>query len=179
MVTLWVVNASPVILLVQVEQLDLLQHLGACVVIPEAAVLEIQRKGPSDPAVHALAQATWLVSIDPGPIPANVAVFGLERGQFDFVVSNPPYVGEWEADTVEAQVRKFEPKQAVFGGQTGLEIIRDLIPQAHRALKPGGWLVLEIGHSSYEQVRAALKEWQEVRATKDLQGIRRVIAARR
>jgi release factor glutamine methyltransferase len=100
-------------------------------------------------------------------------------GQFDFVVSNPPYVGEWEAETVEAQVRKFEPKQAVFGGQTGLEIIRDLIPQAHRALKPGGWLVLEIGHSSYEQVREALKEWQEVRATKDLQGIRRVIAARR
>ncbi len=100
-------------------------------------------------------------------------------GQFDFVVSNPPYVGEWEADTVEAQVRKFEPRHAVFGGQTGLEIIRDLTPQAHRALKPGGWLVMEIGHSSYEQVREALKEWQEVRATKDLQGIRRVIAARR
>ncbi len=100
-------------------------------------------------------------------------------GQFDFVVSNPPYVGEWEADTVEAQVRKFEPRHAVFGGQTGLEIIRDLTPQAHRVLKPGGWLVMEIGHSSYEQVREALKKWQEVRATKDLQGIRRVIAARR
>ena len=100
-------------------------------------------------------------------------------GQFDFVVSNPPYVGEWETETVEAQVRKFEPKQAVFGGQTGLEVIRDLIPHAYRALKPGGWLVMEIGHSSYEQVREALKEWQEVSATKDLKGIRRVIVARR
>ena len=99
-------------------------------------------------------------------------------GQFDFVVSNPPYVGEWEADTVEAQVRRFEPKYAVFAGQTGLEVIRELIPQAKRALKPGGWLVMEIGYSGYEQVCEALKQWHEVRATKDLQGIRRVVAAR-
>ena len=47
------------------------------VVIPEAAVVEIQRRGPADPAVQALTQATWLVSVDPGPIPANVAAFGL------------------------------------------------------------------------------------------------------
>jgi predicted nucleic acid-binding protein len=80
-VTLWVVNASPVILLVQVGQLDLLQHLGPPVVIPEAAAMEIQRKGPSDPAVQALGQATWLVSVDPGPIPANVAAFGLGDGE--------------------------------------------------------------------------------------------------
>jgi predicted nucleic acid-binding protein len=70
-----------VILLAQVGQLDLLQHLGPPVVIPEAAVLEVQRKGPGDPAVHALGQATWLVSVDPGPIPANVAAFGLGDGE--------------------------------------------------------------------------------------------------
>jgi predicted nucleic acid-binding protein len=80
-VTLWVVNASPVILLVQVGQLDLLQHLGPPVVIPEAAVLEIQRKGPADPAVQALGQATWLVSVDPGPIPATLAALGLGDGE--------------------------------------------------------------------------------------------------
>src|SRR5216684_509193 len=81
MVTLWVVNASPVILLARVGQLDLLHHLGPAVVIPEAAVLEIQRKGPGDPAVQALAQAMWLVSVDPGPIPARVAAFGLGDGE--------------------------------------------------------------------------------------------------
>lgn len=67
MVTLWVVNASPVILLAQVAQLDLLQLLGPPVVIPEAAVAEITRKGPLDLAVQALAKAHWLPSIDPGP----------------------------------------------------------------------------------------------------------------
>lgn len=81
MVTLWVVNASPVILLVQVGLLDLLRHLGSPVVIPEASVLEIQGKGPADPAAQALGQATWLVSVDPGPIPANVAALGLGDGE--------------------------------------------------------------------------------------------------
>src|SRR5438552_622050 len=60
-VTLWVVNASPVILLARVGQLDLLRQLGSAVVIPEAAVLEIRRRGPTDPAVQALAHATGLV----------------------------------------------------------------------------------------------------------------------
>jgi predicted nucleic acid-binding protein len=60
-----------------VGQLDLLQRLGPAVVIPEAAVLEIQRKGAADPAVQALAQATWLLSVDPGPILANVLAHAL------------------------------------------------------------------------------------------------------
>ena len=81
MATLWVVNASPVILLLRVGQLDLLQRLGPRVVIPEAAVLEIQRKGPADPAVQALAQATWLTAVDPGPIPARIGAFGLGLGE--------------------------------------------------------------------------------------------------
>jgi predicted nucleic acid-binding protein len=80
-VTLWVVNASPIILLGRVGQLDLLQRLGSSVVIPEAAVLEIQRKGPGDLAVQALSQAIWLLHVDPGPIPANVTAFGLGDGE--------------------------------------------------------------------------------------------------
>ena len=81
MVTLWVVNASPVILLSRVGQFDLLLRLGPPVVIPEAAVLEIQRRGTTDSAVRALAHATWLASVDPGPIPAKVAAFGLGDGE--------------------------------------------------------------------------------------------------
>lgn len=81
MVTLWVVNASPIILLAKVGLLDLLRQLGPAVVIPGAAVLEIQRRGSADPGVQALAQATWLTSVDPGPIPANVAAFGLGDGE--------------------------------------------------------------------------------------------------
>src|SRR6266852_148086 len=71
---------------------------------------------------------------------------------FDFVVSNPPYVGESEEDTVQLEVRKFEPRGAVFAGPTGLEVIERLIPQAGAALKPGGWLVMEISGTIADRV---------------------------
>ena len=99
--------------------------------------------------------------------------------KFDFVVSNPPYVGESESDKVQKQVREFEPKIAVFSGQEGMDIYRRLIPQAWDALKPGGWFVCEIGFSAEEKVKELLAGWAEVQTTTDLQGIPRVIAARR
>lgn len=99
--------------------------------------------------------------------------------QFDFVVCNPPYVGEAEADKVQKQVRDFEPKVAVFSGKEGTEIYKQLIPQAHKVLKPGGWLVIEIGYSTEEKVKALLSGWDDVQTTADLQGIPRVVAARK
>jgi release factor glutamine methyltransferase len=104
---------------------------------------------------------------------------GAEEGGFDFVVSNPPYVGESEADQVQREVRKFEPQKAVFAGPTGLEVIALLIPQARAALKPGGWLVTEISGALVDGVRSRLADWDEVRVTPDLQGIPRVAAARK
>jgi release factor glutamine methyltransferase len=98
--------------------------------------------------------------------------------QFDFVVSNPPYVGESEADKVQRQVREFEPKVAVFSGEEGIDIYRRLIPQAHEVLKPRGWLVTEIGFSAEARVKELLTGWSDVQVTADLQGIPRVIAAR-
>ena len=98
---------------------------------------------------------------------------------FDFVVSNPPYVGESEADKVQRQVREFEPKVAVFSGHEGMDIYRRLVPQASEALTSGGWFVTEIGFSAEEKVRQLLDGWSEVRTTADLQGIPRVIAARK
>ncbi|HEY6305044.1 MAG TPA: peptide chain release factor N(5)-glutamine methyltransferase [Candidatus Angelobacter sp.] len=101
------------------------------------------------------------------------------RDTFDFVVSNPPYVGDSEADSVQKQVREFEPKIAVFSGTEGLDIYRRLIPQAREALKPGGWFVAEIAFSREEQSRELLAGWSDVQVTADLQGIPRVIAAKR
>jgi release factor glutamine methyltransferase len=98
--------------------------------------------------------------------------------RFDFVVSNPPYVGEHEADRVQREVRKFEPHEAVFAGPHGLDVIARLIPQAHSFLKPGGWLVMEIGYTQEEPVRALLCDWPEVCVVPDLQGIPRVVAAK-
>ena len=104
---------------------------------------------------------------------------GFPPASFDFVVSNPPYVGESEEDSVQLEVRKFEPRNAVFAGPTGLEVIERLIPQAKLTLKPGGWLVFEISGTIAEAVRHNLAGWAEVRLTNDLQGIARVVAVKK
>lgn len=104
---------------------------------------------------------------------------GLPDEHFDIVVSNPPYVGESEHDKVQLEVRKFEPHVAVFGGEEGLDIYRRLIPQAQRVLRPGRWLAMEIGYSQEDRVRSLLGDWEDVRTIPDLQGIPRVIVARK
>jgi len=104
---------------------------------------------------------------------------GIEKNTFDFVVSNPPYVGESEQDTVQIEVRKFEPRQAVFAGPTGTELIERLIPQAWEVLKPGGWLVMEISGTIAGRVKELLAGWESVKITNDLQGIPRVASSQK
>ena len=99
--------------------------------------------------------------------------------RFDLVVSNPPYVGEGEEDRVQREVRKFEPREAVFAGQDGMDVISRLIPQAQACLVEGGSLLIEIGCTQECGVRSLLLRWSDVRAVPDLQGIPRVIVARR
>jgi len=103
----------------------------------------------------------------------------LRDGSFHFVVSNPPYVADAEAHEMQREVALHEPGMALFAGAEGLDVIRRLIPQAAEALAPGGWLVMEIGAGQEVVVRALLREWREVKKIADLQGIARIIAARR
>jgi len=104
---------------------------------------------------------------------------GLNLADMDFVVSNLPYVGESEEDQVQLEVRKFEPRNAVFAGPTGTEVIARLIPQAHAALRPGGWLIMEISGSIADETQHLLRGWESVRISLDLQSIPRVARARR
>ena len=103
---------------------------------------------------------------------------GMKSG-FDLVVSNPPYVGESEEDQVQLEVRKFEPRSAVFAGPTGTEVIARLIRQAKQVLRPGGWLVMEISGTIADGVQKLLEGWQEVEIKPDLQSIPRVARARK
>jgi len=96
---------------------------------------------------------------------------GIADHSFDMVVSNPPYIAEVE-------VREYEPAGALFAGSTGLEIYRRLIPQAARVLRPGGWLLMEMGVGQQLQLRQLLEGWQEISVLPDLQGIARVVIAR-
>ena len=104
---------------------------------------------------------------------------GFDHESFDLIVSNPPYVGESEEDQVQLEVRKFEPRNAVFAGPIGTEVIARLIPEAHDALKPGGWLVMEMSGTIAEPVKDLLRAWDNVQVTLDLQSISRVIRAQK
>jgi release factor glutamine methyltransferase len=100
---------------------------------------------------------------------------------FDVIVSNPPYVGRREAATLMREVREHEPGIALYGGEEGYELYADLIAEAATHLKPGGILVLELGHNSLPAVQPLLdlSIWTSTGVTNDLAGIPRVLAAER
>jgi len=99
---------------------------------------------------------------------------------FDFVVSNPPYVARGDLDKIQREVREFEPQLAWGGLERGDEVYRRLIPQARAVLKPGRWLIVEIGYTMGETVPALLRDdWAEVEVRPDLAGIPRVVLAQR
>jgi len=100
---------------------------------------------------------------------------GIDRADFDLVVSNPPYVAD--GDVLEPQVFNYEPHSALYAGPTGLEVYERLIPQACKVLKPDGWLILEIGFGQQQAVQALLDGWHAMSFVNDLQGIPRVVCA--
>jgi release factor glutamine methyltransferase len=99
----------------------------------------------------------------------------------DLIASNPPYIGRREAATLMREVRDHEPEIALYGGEEGYELYADLITQAAAHLKPGGILVLELGHNSLPAVQPLLDAptWTNAGVTNDLAGIPRVLAAER
>jgi len=99
---------------------------------------------------------------------------------FDFVVSNPPYVSKRDLDSVQREVREFEPRLAWGGLERGDEIYRRLFPQALQVLKPGGYVVVEIGYNMRDAVLSLLGEpWTDAEVRPDLRGIPRVVSARK
>ncbi len=76
--------------------------------------------------------------------------------QFEFVVSNPPYVSITDRASLAVEVRDHEPAVALFAGEDGLDIYRRLIPAAIAALIPGGFVVLEIGHGQQSDIHRLL-----------------------
>ena len=100
---------------------------------------------------------------------------------FDLIASNPPYIARREAETLAREVRDHEPAVALFGGEEGYELYPDLITQSAAHLKPGGIVVLELGHDSILAVRPLLDtpQWANVGVTNDLAGIPRVLSAER
>ena len=101
----------------------------------------------------------------------------IDDHSLDAVVSNPPYIAEGE--TLQREVRDWEPHQALFAGPDGLDIYRRLIPEAKRVLKPVGLLALELGQHQFEAVQSLAHDWTNPRLIPDLAGIPRVILIRK
>jgi release factor glutamine methyltransferase len=98
---------------------------------------------------------------------------------FDIVVSNPPYVPDSDRAALDVEVRDYEPAQALFACENGLQIYRRLIPAAFGVLVPGGFLALEIGYGQQESIHALLASvgFSGIEFTEDLQKIPRVAVA--
>jgi release factor glutamine methyltransferase len=103
----------------------------------------------------------------------------VQTERFEMVVSNPPYVPATDRPTLSVEVREFEPSLALFAGNDGLSIYRRLIPAAHAALVPGGFLLLEIGHGQQQSIEELLtaSNFTSVQFIPDLQNIPRIACA--
>lgn len=97
----------------------------------------------------------------------------------DLIVANPPYVPIAAREGLQREVRDWEPHIALFSGDTGFEAYERIVADAPRVLRPGGWLVMELGFGARDRVAAFFESWQDLRITPDLAGIPRVIAARK
>ncbi|HVY93674.1 MAG TPA: peptide chain release factor N(5)-glutamine methyltransferase [Bryobacteraceae bacterium] len=94
----------------------------------------------------------------------------------DVVVSNPPYVAVGERESMQREVRDWEPHIALFAGDAGLDVYRRLIPEAQRVLRHGGLLALELGFGQADAVKELAAGWQALEITPDLAGIPRVLS---
>jgi release factor glutamine methyltransferase len=103
------------------------------------------------------------------------------RPQFDFILSNPPYVAEADALSLPATVRDHEPRIALFGGESGMHAFLRIIPAAAECLLPGGYLLLEIGAGMSRMVADHVQKhpFAVVSILEDLQSIPRCLVARR
>ena len=101
----------------------------------------------------------------------------IEDGSLDMIVSNPPYIETAEIPRLQTEVR-FEPETALDGGADGLDFYRCIADDWLRKLKKGGLIVLEIGETQADEVSLLLREKdiENIRVTKDIQGLDRVIS---
>ncbi|MBI4348216.1 MAG: peptide chain release factor N(5)-glutamine methyltransferase [Elusimicrobia bacterium] len=101
-------------------------------------------------------------------------------GWADVAVSNPPYIPTKELARLEPEVLR-EPRLALDGGPDGLAAIRAIVAEAPADLRPGGWLLLEIGHGQGPAVRQFLAKagYTDIDVRKDAQGVPRIASARR
>jgi release factor glutamine methyltransferase len=101
------------------------------------------------------------------------------KKQFDFIVSNPPYISTPQMETLDKSVVNYEPRTALHGGEDGLDYYRIISDRAKKYLKNGGRVYLEIGYDQGESVPEIFSNngWSDIAVIKDLGGRNRVVTA--
>lgn len=107
--------------------------------------------------------------------------FGGTSQKFDVICSNPPYVAIEDKDTLDITVREFEDSSALFSGADGLDVIRRLIQEAPKYLRPDGWLAFEFGVRQDSVIEQLLTQscYREIQIIPDLAGIPRIALGRK
>jgi release factor glutamine methyltransferase len=149
------------------------QHKGARMTATDVspAALAVARRNAER---HRLAERIRFLEGDVfGPIPAG------ER--FDFVLSNPPYIAHGDMENLPVGVRQYEPRLALDGGPGGYAVFERLVAQAPQFLKPGGYLIVEIGAPQEGPARQRLEAhggYELAKTVRDGSGHPRVLVAR-
>ena len=161
---------------------------SGCIAVATAAALPGSRVIATDLSEEALSvarrnasrhQVSERIQFLSGDLLLPLSPLGLEE-KLDCVLSNPPYVAERDLPALQREVRDWEPRLALVGGLTGLEIYKRLLPQALRFLKPGGTLIMEIGYNMQPEITDLFDAaWKLEGIRDDFSGIPRIVVSQK
>ena len=102
-------------------------------------------------------------------------LFSKLRGRYNVIVSNPPYIPTGDIETLQREVRDFEPRTALDGGADGLDFYRRIADSAGKYLVKGGMLIMEVGMGEADEVVKLFKYCDYAMIIKDMQGVDRFV----
>ncbi|MFH0799589.1 MAG: peptide chain release factor N(5)-glutamine methyltransferase [Pseudomonadota bacterium] len=120
--------------------------------------------------------------VDPRSTPPRPSPYKGEGPVFDLITANPPYIPTGHRDMLCREITEHEPDIALYGGKSGLDFMARIIEDAAAFLKPGGWLVMEMGLGQADKLKAMADEcggYSDAVISKDLAGIERVISLKK
>ena len=106
---------------------------------------------------------------------------GLKKNRkYDIIISNPPYIKSGDIEKLDVEVKKYDPRIALDGGQDGLDFYRKIIKDAPKHLNKKGWIFFEVGLGQAQQVKELLEEdgFDDIGIVKDYNKIERIVYGR-
>ena len=159
--------------------LDLCTGSGAIAI---AAYKELEKSGRKCKvtAVDISAEALELAKENAAANEADVLfiqsdMFSRIRGRFDLIISNPPYIPTATVNTLQREVKNYEPRLALDGGKDGLDFYRRIAAEAGKYLARGGMLIMEVGEGQAQDVVKLFKGQSYSMISQDFNGVERYV----